>query len=126
MSEDKPTTDSRRRRSVKRPAGGAIAVRNERYREILNPLTPAEIFSSDQVEYIHQAALTLLEQRGLRVLSERARDCFAKAGAVVDSESGWSVWTQVWSHNRCPRLRVASAWWRSKKTSPSPSAAGGY
>jgi trimethylamine--corrinoid protein Co-methyltransferase len=51
---------------------------------MVNPFLPLRVYSDDQVESIHVAALGLLETLGIRVLSARARSFFAAAGAAVD------------------------------------------
>ena len=74
-----------RRRETHR-AGGA-AERSARYRSLVNPFEPVRIFSDDQVESLHQAALGILERQGMRVLSPRGRAVLASAGARVDEAS---------------------------------------
>jgi trimethylamine---corrinoid protein Co-methyltransferase len=76
-----------RRREAQR-AGAADGVeRSARYRHLVNPFEPARIFSADQVESIHLAALGMLENKGMRVLSQRGRAALAAAGAQVDESS---------------------------------------
>ncbi len=58
--------------------------RSSRYRNLLNPFEPVRIFSDDQIESIHLAALGILENQGMRVLSPRGRAVLASAGASVD------------------------------------------
>lgn len=48
------------------------------------PYQPIEVISRDQVEAIHSAALSVLEEVGMRLLEPRARRLFADAGAKVD------------------------------------------
>jgi trimethylamine--corrinoid protein Co-methyltransferase len=52
----------------------------------VNPYQPVEILSEDQVETIHRASLRILEEIGIEVLSDRALDLLAGAGATVDRE----------------------------------------
>ncbi len=54
------------------------------WRQIVNPYPPFEILSADQLEQIHEASLTLLENQGMRVMHEGARKLLAGAGADVD------------------------------------------
>jgi len=77
---------ARRRES---PRGGAArdSSRSARYQHLVNPFEPARIFSDDQVEAIHLAALELLERQGMRVLSPRGRAVLAAGGAQVDESS---------------------------------------
>ncbi|WP_373356323.1 trimethylamine methyltransferase family protein [Pseudoroseicyclus sp. CXY001] len=48
------------------------------------PYRPVEVITADQVEAIHQAALTLLSTQGFRALDERARGLYRDAGAEVE------------------------------------------
>jgi trimethylamine---corrinoid protein Co-methyltransferase len=58
--------------------------RSLRYRNLRNPFTPQNVFSEDQIAAIHDTALRVLEELGLKVLLPEARQLFAKAGALVD------------------------------------------
>jgi len=58
------------------------------WQEIVNPYPPLEILHADQVEQIHLASLTLLENQGMRVLHTGARSMLGKAGAEVDNDTG--------------------------------------
>jgi trimethylamine--corrinoid protein Co-methyltransferase len=51
-------------------------------------LQPIEPLSADQIEAIHRASLTILEEIGIEFMGAAARDLFAKAGARVDHGSG--------------------------------------
>ena len=75
-----------RRRETAR-AASAPSERTQRYRQLLNPFDPVRIFSADQVEAMHEAALGILERQGMRVLSPRGRGVFAAAGASVDEDT---------------------------------------
>jgi trimethylamine--corrinoid protein Co-methyltransferase len=70
---------------VNRPRRGARppprAVDHVRLR---NPFAPQPLFSDDQVAALHEAALDLLEDLGIRFLLPEARDLFRAAGALVD------------------------------------------
>ena len=76
-----------RRRDPHRAGAAAQPQRSTRYRNIVNPFTPVRIFSDDQIESMHRAALGILERFGVRVLSERGRAVLAQAGATVDEAS---------------------------------------
>jgi trimethylamine--corrinoid protein Co-methyltransferase len=73
-----------RRRESHRAAAAGQAPRSTRYRHLVNPFEPVRIFSEDQVESMHLAALGILERQGMRVLSPRGRTVLAEAGAAVD------------------------------------------
>ena len=75
-----------RRRDSQKTATEPVE-RSSRYRNLVNPFEPARIFSDDQVENIHLAALGILERQGMRVLSPRGRAALASAGAQVDEST---------------------------------------
>ena len=52
-----------------------------------NTLVKQPAFSDDRVEAIHDTALRVIEELGIRVLNDTARDYFISAGAEVDSDS---------------------------------------
>ena len=76
-----------RRREGQRSGAVEAVDRSARYRHLVNPFEPVRIFSADQVESIHTAALGMLENKGMRVLSPRGRAALAAAGAMVDESS---------------------------------------
>ena len=78
MSE--PRESRRQRRPTRTP--GAIAQRP--WKLLSRPYAPIEILSADQVNSIHEAALTVLEEIGIRVLEPRARGFYQRAGAAID------------------------------------------
>ena len=72
----------RRRRAARESAGGGK--RNVDYRRLRNPFPPVPVFSSDEVAALHDAALQVLEELGMKVLLPEARAIFAAGGAQVD------------------------------------------
>jgi trimethylamine--corrinoid protein Co-methyltransferase len=58
--------------------------RSRSYRRLVNPYSHPRIYSDDQVAAIHAAALSLLENQGMKVLSAIGRQRFKDAGATVD------------------------------------------
>src|ERR1700704_4995319 len=70
-----------RRRDTQRAGMVGQAERSTRYRNPFNRLEPVRIFSDDQVESMHLAALGILERQGMRVLSSRGRAVLAAPGA---------------------------------------------
>jgi trimethylamine--corrinoid protein Co-methyltransferase len=52
------------------------------------PWAPLEIFSADEIESLVDAAFTVLEEIGLEIRSPAARAVFARAGAIVQEDSG--------------------------------------
>jgi trimethylamine--corrinoid protein Co-methyltransferase len=73
-----------RRPHAAETATHAVPMRSERYRQLTNPFEPLRIFSDDQIEALHDSALTVLENSGLRILHSGARHRLALAGAEVD------------------------------------------
>lgn len=58
------------------------------YRKLANPLQLQRSFSDDQVASIHDAALRVLENLGIRILHTEAAAYFRRAGAKVDPSTG--------------------------------------
>lgn len=52
-----------------------------------NALKPVELLSADQIEAIHQATLTILEEVGVAILLPEARQILRAAGCAVDEAS---------------------------------------
>lgn len=80
------TEGTRRERRRGRPGddGGA---RRPDYRRLTNPFLPQPVFSDDRVAAIHEAALRVLEELGMKVLLPEARALYRAAGALVDDET---------------------------------------
>lgn len=78
-----------RRRRSKRHHGvpDTSHQRKVNYRNLKNPLTLQSAFSEDRLEALHQTALRVIEELGIRVLNEEARQLFRDAGAQVDKET---------------------------------------
>lgn len=79
-----PGAGGRRRNRREAAAAPARAVD---YRRLRNPFPPMKAFSDDRIEAMHETALKVLEDLGVRVLLPEARAIFAAAGARVDEES---------------------------------------
>lgn len=75
---------ARRRRRVRRTSGG---IEQSPWRQPVNPYPPSHILGEDQIEQIHLASLSLLENIGMRVLHAGARKMLAAAGAEVDDDT---------------------------------------
>ena len=58
-----------------------------KYRALTNPLLRQPAFSEGRVRAIHEAALRVLEELGIRVLYPEARAALEAAGALVDEDS---------------------------------------
>ena len=85
----------RGRRLERRPLAGTPhpagdRPQSARYRHLVNPLVRQGAYSADEVNSIHEAALRVIEQLGIKVLNPEARSIFKAAGATVD-EATWNV-----------------------------------
>jgi len=76
-----------RRRKKSNRHGNTRTSRQLPFQEIINSYAPLEILSADEIESIHLASLTLLENHGIRILHDKARCMLAEAGADVDHKS---------------------------------------
>lgn len=74
-------TSRRKGRAVRR---GDPPIRNVDYQHLRHPFTAQKVLSEDAVAAIHDMALRLLEDLGLRVLLPEARAIYASGGAIVD------------------------------------------
>lgn len=82
---------TRRKRRRRAPRGDTTATNHIRQipaEPLRNPFAPLEALSTEQLELIHDAAMRLLEEQGVELLSARARELFRQAGAEVDAASG--------------------------------------
>jgi trimethylamine--corrinoid protein Co-methyltransferase len=64
-----------------RPQRDATAIPQRPWKPFSLPYRPIEILSADQIEAIHEAALTILEETGMKILSPSARKLYAQGGA---------------------------------------------
>jgi len=84
MSEQDHIAGRRTRRRPSTVSTSAPDNRSRLYRALRSPFEPWRVFSDDRVEALHNAALRILEELGLKVLSADARGRFRVAGATVD------------------------------------------
>ncbi len=63
------------------------SVRQLPWRNIVNPYSPLEVLSTDQIETIHNTSLELLETTGMKILHDHARQIYSEAGLEVDESS---------------------------------------
>jgi trimethylamine---corrinoid protein Co-methyltransferase len=68
----------------RRPTRQINAIPQRPFGQVPRPYDPIRVLSEDHIEAIHQAALRLLAEQGMRVLNARAIDLFRRAGARVD------------------------------------------
>lgn len=61
-------------------------IRQPNYRQLKHPFPAQTVFSEDEVNNIHQTALRVLEELGIKVLLPEAREIFAAGGATLKGE----------------------------------------
>lgn len=57
-----------RRRGAGAPSGPELTAASGRYRRLQNPFEPLRVLSEDEIAHIHESALHILENDGMRVL----------------------------------------------------------
>ena len=77
----------RSKRSGRRGHAADAPSRNVSYLRLANPYQPQSLYTDDQIERLHQAALEVLADPGIRVLLPRAREAYRKAGCIVDDDT---------------------------------------
>src|SRR4029077_13644748 len=87
MVDDAARDIRRERRRGRTSEAGSESSRRPDYRSLKNPFLPQPVFSDDQVAAIHDTALRVLEELGIKVLLPEARRIFASACALVDEDS---------------------------------------
>lgn len=88
MKLDGPDKDSPPRRRRRSPIGRSRTTGRptEKYRNLRNPIPPVRAFPDDQIAAIHDRALDLLAEHGVRVLLPAARAVYADAGCSVGDD----------------------------------------
>jgi trimethylamine--corrinoid protein Co-methyltransferase len=80
-SDDAAAALRSRPRRERRTGGGIPRLP---WRRVVNPFSPVEILSADQVDASHDAGLRILRDVGVEVLGARAIDLLEHAGARVE------------------------------------------
>ncbi|MGI9394714.1 MAG: trimethylamine methyltransferase family protein [Boseongicola sp.] len=75
-----------RTRSRRRGQTAEAPTREVNYRQLKNPFPPMGVFSDDRIGAIHDAALSVLEDLGVKVLLPEARDLFLAGGATLKGQ----------------------------------------
>lgn len=98
------TGRTRRRRPARTEAGGGK--REVDYRNLTSPLQPQTVFSQDRVEAIHNSALQVLEELGIKVLLPEAREIYRAAGAIVNDDEMVRIGSEIVEDalNTAPKL----------------------
>lgn len=84
---EKPESGRQGRTRPRRAGGGEGARPEAAYMRMQNPFAPQLAFSQDRIEAMHEGALRVLEELGIRVLLDEARQILRAAGALVDEDS---------------------------------------
>ena len=65
---------------------GGASTRSQRYRQLRHRMTPQKIMTDDRVAALHETALHVLEDLGIKITHQGARDLLVKNGAVIDGD----------------------------------------
>lgn len=84
---DEMLSQTRRERRHRQGDAKTQAVRRTDYRHLKNIFAPQPVFSDDEVAAIHETALRVLEELGIKVLLPEARRIYREAGAIVDEDT---------------------------------------
>jgi len=77
-------TRSRRRRPRRQPPSEAPIIHQLERKVLRNRFAPLQALDEEQLEFIHDVSMRIVEEQGIEVLGDRALDLFRKAGATVD------------------------------------------
>lgn len=78
------TTRLSARRAERRSGGNSGLPPQRPWRRVVNPYRPVEVLSADELEFIHESSLDVLENLGMDFWSAESLDLLAKAGQKVD------------------------------------------
>jgi len=103
MTEQQPTARGGRRGRQTRERNAPPA-RTFDYRRLRNPFPMMKLYSDDAIVGMHEAALTALEQLGMKILLPEARQIYKAGGARVDDAE-----EMVWIGRDMVEAALASA-----------------
>lgn len=86
MSVETPSEPRARKRRGRGDGTPPASKRTVNYRQLRNPFPLMSVFSDDEAANIHETALRMLEELGMRVLLPEAVKLYAAAGARVEGE----------------------------------------
>lgn len=78
---------SRRSRRVR--AAPAFELQQLPVKPLRNPFPPIEVLSREALEKIHDGSMRILEQIGLEIVNDRARELMVQHGATIDPATGY-------------------------------------
>ncbi|NNC80817.1 MAG: trimethylamine methyltransferase family protein [Acidimicrobiales bacterium] len=79
-------TERRRRGGRSRTPQGPTAIDQPPFRHHQRPFEPTRVVSDDQLESIHKASLSVLQDTGIDILLPEAQQLFVNAGAKLDGD----------------------------------------
>ena len=79
-------TRTNRRRGRKTVLVDSVAIRQIDRKQLRNRFAPIEALDEEQLEFIHNISLRIVEEEGVEVMGEQALAMFKKAGASVDNK----------------------------------------
>ncbi len=86
MTVDTPAEPRSRKRRGRGDGTPPASKRNPNYRQLRNPFPVMSVFSDDEAANMHETALRMLEQLGMRVLLPEAIKIYSAAGARVEGD----------------------------------------
>ena len=98
MNDQRPDGRGGRRGRKAREASPPARVVD--YRNLRNPFPVMKLYSDDAIAGMHEAALTMLETLGMKILLPEARRIFREGGARCDEASEMSGSAARWSKPR--------------------------
>ena len=78
---------SRRQRRIREKPG--FRLNQLPLKQLKNPYQPIEILTQELLEMIHSGSMKILEEVGLEIVNDRARNLMIKHGAEVDAKTGY-------------------------------------
>lgn len=79
-------TRSSSRRSRRQRSAPAVAIHQIDRKLLRNRFAPLEALDAEQLEFIHNVSLRIVEEEGVEVMGDQALDQFRRAGASVDEK----------------------------------------
>ena len=77
---------TRRRRTRQQASTNPLAIHQLERKTLRNRFRPLEALDEEQLEFIHQVSLRIVEEQGVEVIGDLALDLFRNAGAEVDAD----------------------------------------
>ena len=82
----KEKTRRQRRRRLDRQASQHSSSGSQQYRRLRHPFTAQKVFTDDAIANMHETALQVLQELGIKVLLPEARQILQQAGARIDEK----------------------------------------